>query len=85
MLLEINIKKVWKPKKFIVFFGKTIYIMIVLVAQYLLVGVVIALFLELIIRWTDQEVTHLERFQMIVGWPIMAIIFIYNFIVGMFS
>jgi hypothetical protein len=85
MLLEINMKETWKPKKFIVFFGKTIYIMIVLVAQYLLVGVVIALFLELIIRWTDQEVTHLERFQMIVGWPIMAIIFIYNFIVGMFS
>ena len=85
MLLEINMKEIWKPKKFIVSFGKTIYIMIVLVAQYLLVGVVIALFLELIIRWTDQEVTHLERFQMIVGWPIMAIIFIYNFIVGMFS
>ena len=85
MLLEINIKKIWKPKKFIVSLRKTIYIMIVLVAQYLLVGVVIALFLELIIRWTDQEVTHLERFQMIVGWPVMVVIFIYNFIVGMFS
>ena len=53
--------------------------MIILVAQYLLVGVIISLLIELVIRWTGQEVTHLERFQMIVGWPIMTIIFIYNF------
>ena len=59
--------------------------MIILVAQYLLVGVVIAFILEAIIRWTGQEVTHLERFQMIVGWPIMTVIFIYNFFKGMFS
>ena len=78
-------KKIWKPKRFIVSFGKTIYTMIVLVAQYLLVGVVIALFLELILRWTDHEVDHLERIQLIVAWPIMATIFVYNFIKGMFS
>ena len=59
--------------------------MIILIAQYLLVGVVISLLIELVIRWTGQEVTHLERFQMIVGWPIMTIIFIYNFFKGMFS
>ena len=78
-------KKTWKPKKFIVSFRKTIYIMIILVAQYLLVGVVIALILEAIIRWTDQEVTHLERLTMIAAWPLMAIIFVYNFIAGLFS
>ena len=82
---KINIKKIWKPKDFFISFGKTIYIMIILVAQYLLVGVVIALILESIIRWTNQEVTHLERLTMIAAWPLMAIIFIYNFIVGMFS
>ena len=49
--------------------------MIVLVAQYLLVGVVISLLIELIIRWTGQEVTHLERFQMIIGWPIMLTLY----------
>jgi hypothetical protein len=85
LFLEINMKKIWKPKRFIVSLGKTIYTMIVLVAQYLLAGVIIAFFLELIIRWTDQEVGHLERIQMIVAWPIMAIIFVYNFIKGMFS
>jgi len=82
---KINIKVIWKPKNFFVSFGKTIYIMIILVAQYLLVGVVIAFILEAIIRWTDQEVTHLERLTMIAAWPLMAIIFVYNFIVGMFS
>jgi hypothetical protein len=50
LFLEINMKKIWKPKRFIVSLGKTIYTMIVLVAQYLLVGVIIAFFLELIIR-----------------------------------
>ena len=82
---KINIKVIWKPKNFFVSLGKTIYIMIILVAQYLLVGVVIALILEAIIRWTDQEVTHLERLTMIAAWPLMAIIFVYNFIAGMFS
>ena len=85
MLSQINIGGLLGPKTLFVSFGKTIYIMIILVAQYLLVGVVIALILESIIRWTNQEVTHLERLTMIAAWPLMAIIFIYNFIVGMFS
>ena len=85
MLSQINIGGLLEPKNLFVSFGKTIYIMIILVAQYLLVGVVIAFILEAIIRWTDQEVTHLERLTMIAAWPLMTIIFVYNFIKGMFS
>ena len=59
--------------------------MMILVAQYLLVGVVIALCLELFIRAIGEEVTHLERIQLIVAWPVMALIFVYNFIKGLFS
>jgi hypothetical protein len=82
MLSQINIGGLLEPKNLFVSFGKTIYIMIILVAQYLLAGVVISLLIELVIRWCDQEVTHLERFQMIIGWPVMAIVFIWNFIKG---
>ena len=85
LFLEININKTWKPKKFIVSFGKTIYIMAVLVAQYLLVGLVIALCLELFIRAIGEEVGHLERIQLIVAWPLMALVFVYNFIKGLFN
>ena len=59
--------------------------MVLLVTQYLLVGLVIAFVLEHVIRWTDQDVSHIERFQMIVLWPIMTIVFIYNFLKGMFG
>ena len=59
--------------------------MVTLIAQYLLIGVAVGFTLELVIRWSGQDVTHLERVQMIVGWPIMASIFIYNFFKGMFN
>ena len=59
--------------------------MVTLIAQYLLIGVAVGFTLELVIRWSGQDVTHLERVQMIVGWPIMATIFIYNFFKGMFD
>jgi ABC-type sugar transport system permease subunit len=83
LFLEINMKKTWKPKRFIVSFGKTIYIMIILIAQYLLVGVVIACLLEAVVRWTGQDIKGAERVWMIVGWPLMAVVFIYNFFKGM--
>ena len=76
-------KKTWKPKGFIVSFGKTIYIMITLIAQYLLVGVVVACLLEAVVRWTGQDINGAERVWMIVGWPLMAIVFIYNFFKGL--
>ena len=59
--------------------------MVTLIAQYLLTGVVIALCLELFIRAIGEEVSHLERIQLIVGWPVMALIFVYNFFKGFFS
>ena len=78
-------KKTWKPKRFIVSFGKTIYIMITLIAQYLLVGVVVACLLEAVVRWTGQDINGTERVWMIVGWPLMAFVFIYNFIKGLIN
>ena len=59
--------------------------MVSLIAQYLLVGVAIGFIIEVFIRLTDQEVSHAERFQMIVAWPIMAVVFIYNFFKGLFG
>ena len=57
--------------------------MIILIAQYLLVGVVIACLLEAVVRWTGQDIKGAERVWMIVGWPLMAVVFIYNFFKGM--
>lgn len=82
MLSQINMKIIWKTKNFFVSLRKTIYIMIVLLAQYLLVGVIISLGIELIVRWTGYEVSHAERLLMIISWPIMAVIFVWNFIKG---
>ena len=59
--------------------------MILLITQYLLVGVAVGFILELILRWTEQEVTPLERVTMITAWPLMAFVFVYNFIKGMFG
>jgi hypothetical protein len=59
--------------------------MIVLVAQYLLVGVIISLGIELVVRGTGYEVSHAERLLMIITWPVMAVIFIWNFIKGYFG
>lgn len=74
-----------ETKKTYCIFRENYFIMIILVAQYLLVGVVIALCLELFIRAIGEEVGHMERIQLIVAWPLMAAVFIYNFIKGMFS
>ena len=57
--------------------------MIILVAQYLLAGVILALGLETVIRWTGQDVDHVERIMMIVAWPVMVFVFVYNFIKGL--
>jgi hypothetical protein len=59
--------------------------MITLVAQYLLIGVITALCLELFIRAIGEEVGHFERIQLITLWPVMVLLFIFNFIKGMFE
>ena len=55
---------------------------LLMLAQYLLIGVFISLGIELVVRWIGYEVTHSERLIMIIAWPIMAIVFIVNFIKG---
>lgn len=52
---------------------------------YLLAGTVVGFCLESIVRWTDQEVTMGERVSLIVFWPVMALIFIVNFVRGFFK
>jgi len=81
MLSTINIKVVWKPKKFLVSYNKN-YIIMILIAEYLLIGLAVAFLLEHVIRWTGNDVTGGERYSMIVLWPIMTIVFIFYFIKG---
>ena len=59
--------------------------MVILIAQYLLIGVIIGFALEHVIRWVGEDVSHIERFMMIVLWPIMTLVFIFNFIKGLMS
>jgi len=56
-----------------------------LIAQYLLAGVIIAFVMELFIRWTNTEVNMWERVSMIVAWPIMIAVFVWHFLVGLFG
>ena len=58
---------------------------LLMLAQYLLIGLFVSLGIELVVRWTGYGVSHLERFQMIIAWPVMAIIFVWNFIKGYFG
>tara|TARA_R110000787_G_scaffold130332_3_gene242297 strand:- start:206 stop:466 length:261 start_codon:yes stop_codon:yes gene_type:complete len=74
-------KGLLETENLFVYWGKH-YIMI-LIAKYLLIGVVVGLLMELVIRWTNNKIKPLERVYLIIGWPFMAIIFIYNFIKGM--
>ena len=53
----------------------------ILLAKYFLIGVVVSLLLELVIqKYTEFKIKPLERFFLITVWPVMAVIFIYNFI-----
>jgi hypothetical protein len=53
----------------------------ILLAKYLLIGIVVGLLLELVIqKYTEFKLKPLERFFLITVWPVMALIFIYNFI-----
>ena len=59
--------------------------MIQLIALYLLAGTIVGFFLERAVRATDQGVNGYERFNLIVFWPFMALIFIVSFIKSMFE
>jgi hypothetical protein len=57
----------------------------ILLAQYLLAGLIISFLLEHVIRATDQDVNGKERYAMVVLWPLMIIVFIIYFIKGLFE
>tara|TARA_R110000744_G_scaffold74624_2_gene148962 strand:+ start:204 stop:404 length:201 start_codon:yes stop_codon:yes gene_type:complete len=61
------------------------YPYITLIASYLLVGVVVGFLIELAIRKFNYEIDNLERLVMIGLWPIMAVIFAYNFLKAYFK
>jgi len=54
----------------------------ILIIQYLLAGLIISFLLEHVIRGVGHNVSHGERISMIILWPIMVVVFIYNFIKG---
>ena len=82
---KINIKIVWKTKNFFVSFGKTIYIMIILLAKYFLIGVITSALLEGAIVKAGYPMNWMDRFWVILGWPLASAIFIVNFIKGYFG
>ena len=61
------------------------YPYITLIASYLLVGVVVGFLIELAIRKFNYEIDNSERLVMIGLWPIMAVIFAYNFLKAYFK
>ena len=63
--------------------NKNPYIMILLIAQYLLVGTIVSFLLEHTIRSAQMDVTFGERLWMITLWPVMVVVFVYNFIKGL--
>lgn len=52
---------------------------------YLLIGTATSFLIEAVIRWSGQEVNGRERLSMICAWPIMATVFIYNFVKGLLN
>lgn len=56
-----------------------------LICLYLLVGTIVGFLLERTIRWTGEEISGIERFWLITGWPLMLLVFVYYFIVGIFG
>ena len=51
-------------------------------ACYLLIGTIIGLLLETVIRATGYDITGWERASLICGWPVHVTIFVWNFIKG---
>ena len=84
MLSQINIKIIWKTKNFFVSWSKTIYIMILLL-KYFLIGVITSALLEGAIVKAGYPMDWMDRFWVILGWPLASAIFIINFIKGYFG
>jgi len=55
-----------------------------LILHYLLAGTVVAFGLEVVVRAAGFEVSLGERAALITLWPLMLVIFLFNFIKGLF-
>jgi len=56
-----------------------------LICFYLLIGTTIGFILERTIRWTGEGVSSIERFWLITLWPIIILVLVYYFFVGLFG
>jgi len=55
-----------------------------LALYYLLAGTAVAFVLEIVVRAAGFEVSLGERAALITLWPLMLVIFLFNFIKGLF-
>lgn len=58
--------------------------MIQLVLYYLLAGTAVAFVLEVVVRAAGFGVSLGERTALIILWPLMLLVFLFNFIRGLF-
>ncbi len=56
-----------------------------LICFYLLIGTLVGLILEILIRWIGDSVSWVERFWLVTFWPIMVLSLIYYFFIGLFG
>lgn len=59
--------------------------MIILLAKYFLIGVITSALLEGAIVKAGYPMNWMDRFWVILGWPLASTIFIVNFIKGYFN
>jgi len=55
------------------------------ILSYLLLGVVVSFLLESVLRKVGEDVNMKERIALIFLWPIMLLIFVYNFLKEVFK
>ena len=56
---------------------KILYMMLNIIWLYLFIGTIIGLFMEIMIRITNNSVNSYERFWLISSWPFIVLIFLY--------
>jgi hypothetical protein len=52
---------------------------------YLLSGIIVAFTLESVLRWLGNNISGIERFYLIVLWPVMLISVVFYFIKSLFE
>jgi dolichol kinase len=55
------------------------------ILSYLLLGVVVSFLLESVLRKVGEDVNMKERIGLIFLWPIMLLLFVYNFLKEVFK